>query len=70
MRSKFKWFAISFPVFALGCAIIYCIAIYRAEFNVDIATGVFFIGAILVSVSLTVWNIKSTEIAEKQNGQM
>ncbi len=64
IRQKLKWFAILFPFFILGCAIIYYIAIYRAEFEVDIATGIFFIGAGIVAISLTVWNVKSNEVAD------
>jgi len=66
MRKNLKWFAISFPFFILGCAVIFFIARNRAEFDVDIATGIFFIGAIFVSISFTVWNIKSNEILEVQ----
>ena len=65
MKSKLKWFAISFPVFTLGCAIVYFIARNRAEFDVNVSTGIFFVGAILVAISLTVWNVKSNEIVEK-----
>jgi len=64
MRSKLKWFAVSFPVFTLGCAIVYFIARNRAEFDVNMSTGIFFIGAVLMSISLTVWNVKSNEIVE------
>jgi hypothetical protein len=64
IRRKIKWFAISFPVFILGCAIIYFIAKNRAGFNVDIATGIFFTGVILIVISLTVWNVKSNEVVE------
>lgn len=66
MRRRLKWFAISFPVFFIGCAIMYFIARNRAEFNVDVATGIFFTGAIIASISVTVWNIKSNEIMEVQ----
>lgn len=66
MRNKLKWFVISFPTFILGCAIIYYIAIHRAEFNVDTATEIFFIGAIIVAISLTVWNVKSNEVIDAQ----
>jgi|WetSurMetagenome_2_1015567.scaffolds.fasta_scaffold107498_4 hypothetical protein len=64
MRKNLKWYVTCFPVFLIGCAIIYFIARNRAEFNVDIATGIFFVGAILIAVSLTVWNVKSNEIVE------
>ena len=66
MRNKLKWFVISFPTFILGCAIIYFIAIHRAEFNIDVATGGFFVGAGIAAISLTVWNVKSNEVIEVQ----
>jgi len=49
-------------VFALGCAIIMFIAINRAEFDVNTATGIFFIGAVTAAISLTVWDVKSNEV--------
>ena len=64
MRNKLKWFAISFPVIILGCAIIYFVTKNRAEFNIDVATGMFFSGVIFIVISLTVWNVKSNEIVE------
>ena len=64
MRKNLKWYVICFPVFLIGCAIIYFIARNRAEFDVNIATGIFFAGAGLITISLTVWNVKSNEIVE------
>lgn len=64
MRKNLKWYVICFPVFLIGCAIIYFVARNRAEFHVDVATGIFFAGAILITISLTVWNNKSNEIVE------
>ena len=64
MRRNLKWYVSCFPVFLIGCAIIYFIARNRAEFDVNISTGIFFVGAILIAVSLTVWNVKSNEIVE------
>jgi hypothetical protein len=64
MRRNLKWYVTCFPVFFIGCAIIYFIARNRAEFDVNISTGIFFVGAILITISLTVWNVKSNEIVE------
>ena len=66
IKQKIKWFAISFPVFALGCTMIYFIATHRSEFNIDVATGGFFLGAVIAAISLTIWNIKSNEVTEVQ----
>jgi len=44
--------------------IIYFVATHRSELNVDLATGIFFIGAGFTAISLTVWNVKSNEVAE------
>lgn len=48
-------------MFVLGCAIILFVALHRAEFNIDVATGIFFTGAVITAISLTVWDIKSNE---------
>ena len=64
MKRNLKWYVTCFPVFLIGCAIIYFIARNRAEFDANISTGIFFVGAILIAVSLTVWNVKSNEIVE------
>jgi len=64
MKKNLKWYLICFPVFLIGCAIIYFIARNRAEFDVNISTGIFFVGAILIAISLTVWNVKSNEVVE------
>jgi len=59
---KIKWFLISFPLFIVGGLIMLFVALNRSSFNVDIATILFLIGAIISAVSFSVWRVKATEV--------
>ena len=63
MTPRTKWYLICFPIFLVGIGIIIAIAKFRAELSINEATVLFYLGAGIVAISLTIHNIKGNELA-------